>query len=102
MQTMHLQHMLRRKLRFFDRNGPVMVNLALPKLGRLVLLKDNFTLMLITDITMVTGDLVSLTVIVAVLKRSVKRYWPRLYVSAGNSYRIFRIFCSVIRGKAVK
>lgn len=47
--------MSRRKLRFFDRNSRVMVNLTPPKLDRLVLLKDNFTLMLITDITMVTG-----------------------------------------------
>lgn len=53
-----------KEIALFDSNSNVMVNLAPPKPGRLVLLKDNFTLILITDITMVTRDMVSLIVIV--------------------------------------
>lgn len=58
-----LKHVAK-EIALFDSNNSVMVNLALPKPGRLVLLKDNFILILITDITRVTRDMISLIVIV--------------------------------------
>lgn len=58
-----------------------MVNLALPKPDRSVLLKDNFSPMLITDITKVAGKREGLGIFNCYrtgLKRRVKRYWPGL------------------------
>lgn len=67
-----LRHPVVFLIRENDASKTRVAELASSKLNRSILLKDNFTLMLITDITRVTGEPVSLTVIVTEPKQPCK------------------------------